>query len=383
MKKIFYAMTLLALAFAPVGCSDSDGGGNEDLTAEELAIKNAMEDYVDHTVVATYRSLATTAIELSDLCSTMLENWGSEQTNASMTTADIAAAGAKWKESRRYWELSEAFLFGAAGDYNIDPHIDSWPLDGLALQSVLDNPSIMKDIEEIEGYASANFGSGLLGFHALEYMLFEDGGARPLSKFTRAQLVYTKSVAEDLRDQCVLLEAAWIGNEVSDEKAEILENAELEPSFDYGWSMKNAGVTPSRYSSYYAAAEELLQGAIDIASEVGSQKIGRPAIGGEASYVESPYSRNSQTDFADNIRSIQNAYEGSNAGDASLSSVVKSRDAALDSRCREAIANAISVIEAAKAPFVLYYADNSWDSAVDACTDLEDVLTEVQALFTK
>ena len=31
--------------------------------------------------------------------------------------------------ARREWERSEAFLYGAAANNEIDPHIDSWPLD--------------------------------------------------------------------------------------------------------------------------------------------------------------------------------------------------------------------------------------------------------------
>lgn len=389
MKKIFKnsfcAAALCASAFGIAACDDSDNNSGSPDSVREQALKSAVEAYVDNTVVATYRELADAAMELESLCAAMLTEWGGTQTNAGMTDADIEAAGAKWKEARLYWELSEAFLFGAAGDYNIDPHIDSWPLDGPALQNILDTPSIMAAIEADPTYAGANFGYGLLGFHALEYMLFENGTARPLSRYSRAQLVFTEAVAADLRDQCVRLEAAWAGSDnISADKAQVLAEAELEPTFDYGRSMKNAGAGGSRYVSYASAAEEILQGAIDIATEVGGQKIGRPALNGEQSYIESPYSRNSQTDFADNIRSIQNAYEGSRTGDASVSDYIRSINEELDTRCRSAIATAISKIEAAKGPFVLYYQDNSWDEASEYCSnDLVKALEAVQAALTE
>lgn len=390
MKQLFknslYFAAALLLAGGVSSCSDDNGDGPDPVDSEQdLALKQAVEDYVDYTVIATYNNLADAAMELEELCAAMLEKWGDTQVNAGMTAADIQAACDKWKEARLHWELSEAFLFGAAAEYNIDPHIDSWPLDGTTLQTILDTPAIMSAIEEDPSYAGANFGYGLLGFHALEYMLFENGGIRALDKYTRAQLVFTEAVAVDLRDQCVLLEASWAGmDNISADKASVLEEAELEPATDFGWSMKNPGVALSRYVSYTAAAEEILQGAIDIATEVGSQKIGRPAINGEESYVESPYSRNSQTDFADNIRSIQNAYQGSRSGDASISAYVKSIDSDLDTRCRNAIATAISKIESAKGPFVLYFEDSSWDDAAEYCaSDLVNVLEEVQAALTK
>ena len=42
-------------------------------------------------------------------------------------------------EARAWWEKSEAFLYGAATDFGIDPHIDSWPLDLDGLQTALKN----------------------------------------------------------------------------------------------------------------------------------------------------------------------------------------------------------------------------------------------------
>lgn len=37
------------------------------------------------------------------------------------------------------YEESEAFLFGAATDFGIDPHIDTWPLDANGLATALSN----------------------------------------------------------------------------------------------------------------------------------------------------------------------------------------------------------------------------------------------------
>lgn len=50
---------------------------------------------------------------------------------------------------------------------------------------------------------------------------------------------------------------------------------------------------------------------LGIANEVGTAKIANPFSAGDVSYVESPYSYNSITDFRDNIRSIRNVWLGS------------------------------------------------------------------------
>ncbi len=370
LRKSLFAFAACALAAGTVACDD---GGNESRpddpagqSESERLLSAGVTAFVDRTVIPTYKSLADASIELLATCETMLDRFNAGQ----LTTADVEAADEAWIEARLYWELSEAFLYGAAGDYNIDPHIDSWPLDRTALQGILDNENMMAAIEADPDYAGANFGYGLLGFHALEYMIFEEGGPRALDKYTHAQLVFLVSVATDLRDQCIRLEAAWAGMEnVTDEKQQILTDAELEPSFDYGESMRQAGTGGSLYVSYAAAAEEIIQGCIDIATEVGGQKIGRPAKEGEESYVESPYSRNSQTDFADNIRSIRNAYQGQD-GIASISDYVKSVDAGLDTEVRATIEEAIRLIEAAPGPFVLRYEDAAWDEAADYCNDV-------------
>lgn len=276
---------------------------------------------------------------------------------------------------------SDAIATGVEAGYDIDPHIDSWPLDGTALQNLLNNNSMMAEIERNPDYVSANLGYGLLGFHALEYMLFENAGPRALGKYTRPQLVYLVGVANDLCNMCVRLEASWAGlDNVTEEKQTILGDAELEPTFDYGASMRNSGKGGSKYRNYKDAAEEIIQGCIDIATEVGSQKIGRPANGTSSediNYIESPYSQNSKTDFIDNIISIRNTYQGMTSGDASVSDWIEVVDPVLDTEVRNAISTAIEKIEACPAPFVDNRTAQAWKDAATYCNnDLVNALTK-------
>ena len=384
--KISKLMIAGIAALSLAACSDSDEpkSGEGTLTAKEQTLSDAVADYVDHTVLPTYSSMADAAVELMDLCRTMQ----TKHAAGTLTTPGIEAAGKAWKQSRKSWELSEAFLFGPAANHNIDPHIDSWPLDKAAMDDLL------KDIRAGKTWSlSNNGGYGLIGFHAVEYVLFELSADENTSlvhstDYTPEELEYLCAVAEDLCQQCVCLEACWAGTDnISARKQEILEEAELDYGEEYGWEMKNSGKAGSRFKTFQEAAEEILQGCIDIADEVGNTKIGRPHIGSseeDKNYIESPYSLNSIEDFADNIRSIENAYTGSLAGDASVSDYIKSVNADLDSRVRAAITAAIAAIELIPEPFAKNATGQLAGKAVEACgDDLVEVLEEAHALISR
>lgn len=385
-KKLLNIALAATLMIGFTACSDDDdnnGPGNE-LSQKEKTFKAAIVPYVDNTIVPTYKGMADNAILMSDACNAIAEAFD----NGTLTSEHVKAAGNYWNLCRDYWEKSEAFLYGAAADYNIDPHIDSWPLDKNAMEELL------VDLRGGKSWTiDNNAGYGLLGFHAVEYMLFElsEDGNTSLphnTNYTREELVYLCNVAEDLRNQCVRLEASWAGMEnVSVEKQDILAEAELEPSINYGWSMKNAGEGGSLYKTYQEAAEDLVQGCIDIADEVGNTKIGRPANGSsedDKNYIESPYSLNSINDFVGNIISIRNAYQGSNAGDASISDYIKSVNPALDTKVKAQIEECIVLIKKIPEPFAKSATGPEADAAVTAVgTDLVDTLEEVMTALSR
>ncbi len=382
-KKELYLIALTA-GLLLTGCSDTSSNEPEEQTAKERQLSQALEAYVDHTVLPTYKGMADAAIELMELCDVMKEKHAA----GTLTTPDIEAAGKAWKESRRNWELSEAFLFGPAAIRNIDPHIDSWPLDKTAMDILL------ADIRSGRNWSLENNGGyGLIGFHAVEYLLFElsDDENRSLvhsPNYTPEELEYLCAVAEDLCQQTVLLEACWAGlDNVSERKQQILEDAEIDCSEEYGREMKETGKPGSRFKTCQEAAEELVQGCIDIADEVGHTKIGRPHLGvseEDKNYIESPYSLNSIEDFADNIRSIRNAYCGSRNGDPSVSDYVKSVNKDLDDRVRDAIERSITDIEAIPEPFAKYAGGQEAAKAVETVgTDLVGALEEVHVLISR
>ena len=275
-KMPLYAAATACLAAGMSSCENNPA--TDPYAQQEAELQKVVTDYVDKTVIPTYRGLADASMELYDACLAMREAGA-----ANLTTAMVQAADDAWIKARRYWELSEAWLYGAAADYNIDPHIDSWPLDQVAMEAMLADEQQMAQMDEDGVYVSNHLGYGLLGFHAVEYMIFEttaDGSQtqpRSVGKYTTQELNYLAAVAGDLRNQCIRLEAAWAGS-VSDAKQQILVDTELEPTMNYGESMKTAGQGGSLYRNYNEAVQELIVGAQDIADEVGGLKIGNPWV---------------------------------------------------------------------------------------------------------
>ena len=369
-KNALMLVTLAGMTLGFAACSDS----NDDPDPNQLDSKKTaiITQYVNGVVVPTYKSLADEANELAALCQQLREN---------PTQGKVQECCDKWISARKYWELSEAFLFGAAADYNIDPHIDSWPLQKSQLDNILNNSSLIAALDEDGAGADAfaTLGYGLLGFHAVEYVLFRDGAARNVGDISERELIYNAAVAQDLANQTVRLEASWAGmNNISSAKRAILEEYELEPSFNYGENMIDAGKAGnSLYKTQLAAMEQILTGASDISDEVGNTKITDPVNSGNVLDVESWYSWNSIADFTDNIRSVRNAYYGSLDGTVnnnSLAAYMNKVNSSLDSNVRSAIDNAIKEVSDMPAPFRNHLSKSETQKAVDACNQLLDAL---------
>ncbi|MDR1726198.1 MAG: peptidase M75 [Bacteroidales bacterium] len=363
-KNLFMTATLI---FTVAACSNDEEDNNE-ISSDDL--KPTLQQYVSAVVVKTYNLLANEALELSERCKTLQQQ---------ATQENVQAAAQKWIDARKYWEESEAFLYGPATSYSIDPHIDSWPLDQNQLQQLLANTVTMSQMSA--DYAGKYLGYGLLGFHALEYVLFRNGQARNVNEIPALELVYAAAVAEDLARQCVRLEAAWAGiANISNDKQQILEDCELEPDINYGEVFVNAGKSGNTvFRTQKAAITQILMGCSDIADEVANTKITDPVASGNVLDVESWYSWNSITDFADNIRGIDYAYNGErveNANILSVSSYLSKINPSLDGKIREAIKTAIREIENMPAPFRDHLTEAETNAAKTACQQLQELLDE-------
>ncbi len=361
-------------ASALVGCNKNENQSTND----DTQIANISAQFVDHTVAPTYSALASLTEQLTNQLTALKAN----PTNNGIQDACITFLAA-----RQEWERSEAFLFGAAGDFGIDPHIDSWPLDEDAFNTLMGSPAMIAALDNEDGdvVAGERLGNALLGFHGIEYILFEDGHAKDVSKITQNEWIYITAVAGDLRNRCYQLEVGWLGDKAPKSHIDKLDDLEMPytvagGNLSYGENLRNAGRAGSTYSSPKAAIMAILQGCSDIADEVGSSKIYAAWHGEDITYIESPYSHMSITDFHNNIISIRNAYMGGIEGqrDESLSvhNYVNKGNPMIDAKIIQAIDEALSKIDAMPAPFVEHYSDAANGAAVKACAELSDAIGE-------
>ena len=367
----------LAAAFAVVCILSSCNHGGGYFTDEKQA--QILEQYVNHTIAPTYTNLANYSEQLV----TELQAFRN-----SRSQSDLNKACETFLSARAWWEKSEAFLFGAASDFGIDPHIDSWPLDEDAFNNLMNSPNMIAALggEDCDVVAGEQLGNSLLGFHGIEYILFRNGQVRSASEITDMQITYAVAVAGDLRNRCFQLEVSWIGDDAAASHRRKVEELELNSTvnggnFSYGQNLKKAGTAGSTYISTVQGLMAIVDGCKTIADEVGTSKIGKPYYGEDVHYIESPYSQKSIEDFFDNITSIEHAYyggiEGSQSEDLSLHGYMKKINADLDARVIEAINNAKAKINAMPRPFVKNYSNPANEEAILACQALDDILSEV------
>lgn len=396
MKKIIYSMALL-MGMAFTACSsDSDDNDNVDkykdrsygmtainacgsvvtqLEAANATIASAkltetQEDYlrqvlaklVNNVIVPTYTNLANETEALEKTLNGL--------TVKTITQAQINSACDDFKQARKYWEQSEAFLMGAASDFDVDPTIDSWPLNRSLLLSYFNNGMNDDMLED----------ATILGFHALEFILFRDGQPRKVAELQgndtyknfehisgAQELAYAQTICTLLKQRTFQLQCAWDGGKNSS-RLQVVKDAGLDYQTEKGLSfadnLTKAGISGSgsSFSTLKAAIAQVLSNdegsCVAIANEVGTAKIANPFSAGDVSYVESPYSYNSITDFCDNIRSIRNVWLGSTnetVHQYSFHSFFASvQSNAVNEKVENAYASAIEGIGNMPSPFVKY-----------------------------
>lgn len=299
MGKKFLAAIAAGLLLA--SCSGNDAPEAPDANEKDATFSAIAKQYLDNTVNVTYRSLADNAEQLVTDLQSIKDN---------KTDANVRKACETFLEARKWWERSEAFLFGAAADFGIDPHIDSWPLDRAGLVTEMSNAGHIASLAAEDGdvWAGAHLGPELLGFHGIEYIIFANGEPKPASAIPDNELTYAIAVAGDLRNKTYQLELSWGGENAvkADRLAKVDEELEwpftvANSGVSYSQNMLNAGQAGSTYRSWTDAMEAIVDGCIDITDEVGTQKIGKPYTGEDMNYIESPYSHKSITDFHDNM----------------------------------------------------------------------------------
>ena len=403
MKKIlsfFLSAVICALgAMTLVSCNHDDPVTNE-LSAYEKAIKAAAEKYVPNVIYSTYGKLASAG---EVLCSDIQAM--NAKGIASVTQADIDKACTDFLAARAYWEASEAFLFGAATDFSIDPHIDSWPLDRKGLANNLSNSKVISALEKDGVDAISQLGETALGFHGIEFVLFRDGANRKVADLKgvesaeefagtgvtgREELIYAAAVAEDLMTSLYQLNVSWNPNAPQAQK-DAVEEAELNCTVNgldntYGEDMLGAAAAGSTYASWQRVAKTVLSaGCAGITDEVASSKMGQAHNGEDESYIESPYSKNSFVDFKNNILSVQysiyGSYEAASAAQDSFLAFLEKYHTAEASAVKTALADALAKLEICikSGHFVDDYKASYVGDAINAIDSLTDALERAAA----
>ena len=424
MKKIFkFALLFAATCMMTMGMtacsSDDDKNDTVDVTKEQNdAIEALTKQYLSDVVYPTYTNLANESESLFNKISALKSKL---KAGTAVSQSEIDDICTSYKNARKYWEQSEAFLYGAASDFEIDPHIDTWPLDVPTLGEDLADDAKIARLDAADGieYARTSLTAENLGFHGIEFIFFRDGNNRSAAFFNndeketdsditakgevtgREEVIFATAVAGDLRDKCFQLEVAWNANASAAHKSRVTECAKSSDDFEtkvskngltYGENLTAVNDGNSTYNSWKKVVEEILVGGCsNICAEVADQKMGqayRAATGtGDAeddpNYIESPYSHNSFTDFYGNIMSIQNALynnvEGASATDSCVISYLKKYNATEAATLQTKLTAALEALKACQdsgKSFVEAPGATCVKAAMDAISELDNELNE-------
>lgn len=435
MKKIqkFAMMFLLgAMSFGFTACSSDDdwslpeaGQADVTITSSDLKMQAMTKAYVSNVVYPTYQALAANARDLYTKCQAVY----SAANAGTLQQPQVDAACEAFKAAREQWERSEAFLYGSASNNEIDPHIDSWPLDRSELVDALNNSELIAGFKgsNPEKFVSDNntkFQS-VLGFHGMEFVLFRNGLNRTVETLKGNEteegmtsvkgideLAFLQAVAGDVKNMTALLEYTWMGTAASSATKKVLEEHNYVFSslryngFDcygtmcYGQSLLSPSATTGYHSWPGTINQIFVGGCSNICNEVQEQKLGQAyfaANNGEdddhsLDYIESPYSHRSFVDYKDNIYSIKNSLYGTRDINAttpaenSILAYLKTKNADLYNEMVSAINEALKSFDDATAA-QKYFVKDPGSAAVRNCIDkvkaCDDKLNEVGVWFNK
>ncbi len=246
------------------------------------------------------------------------------------TAANLTAAKTSWKDVRSAWEQSEGFLFGPVSVDNIDPRIDTWPIDFNRMDSVLASSDAFTSsyIDNLE--------ESLKGFHPLEYLLFGQNGNKDETQFTSREKDLAVALALNIKTLSDQVKNSW------------------DPAVSNNYTVKftTAGSGSAIYATQRAVYEEVIDAMAGICDEVANGKIKEPFDAVDPLLEESPFAKNSIVDFTNNIKSVQNMYLGKYTSDGKgMEDLIKSGNLAMDGNIKTKIAAAITSLNNITMPF--------------------------------
>ncbi len=290
----------------------------EDVNA---SVSKIISEIATNVILANYDDFAIQAENLTDALLAF---------QVSPTDENLQKVQSAWRDARRTWEQTEAFLFGPVDTQGIDPAVDSWPVNRTDLDAVLGSSNTLN-----VPFVTA-LDDTLHGFHTIEYLIFGADNMKQAADLTSRELEYLVSTTNILFGHVNDLANAWRASEGN-----------------FVNEFSTAGNGSQTYPSETAALQELVNGMIGIVDEVGNGKIADPFSQNNPELVESQFSFNSLLDFENNIRGVENIYLGRylQQDGAGLNDLVARNDPQLDSRIRQHFDDVINAIQAIPFPF--------------------------------
>jgi predicted lipoprotein len=314
-KLLFSSLIILAL----VACNKKEDTPEfSDTFASRQLI---LSDISQHVIAATYADMQTQANTL---------NTEITELQIATTEANLNDCRNSWRNVRSAWEQSEGFLFGPVASENIDPRIDTWPVNHIDLDSIL-----ASSVEFTPQYID-ELQDALKGFHPIEYLLFGLNGNKTVTQFNDRELSFLKALSDNLKVLCSQVSSHWNSSS----------------SDSYLNKFVNAGSGSAEYPTQLAAYEEVVNAMIGICEEVAGGKISEPFEAQDPSLEESPYAQNSLKEFISNVKSVKNIYYGSyKSSGQGIKDYVRLYNLSLDAKIKQDIDQSIVALEAISDPF--------------------------------
>jgi predicted lipoprotein len=340
MKDVIYSVLLGMLFLFLNGCKKDDE--NAIIDDSFSSRQEILREVGVNVIAATYEDMSKESASLAELVNIF---------STSVTDENLTNCRNKWKDVRNAWEQTEGFLFGPVATNNIDPRIDSWPINHQDLESIL-----ATNIELNQQYVNG-LQESLKGFHPLEYLLFGNNGTKQAADFTPRELLFINALSQNLQELCENIANEW----------------NTAQNNSYYFTLINAGAGSNIYISQKAAFLEIANALVGICDEVANGKINEPFTLANPALEESPYSSNSVTDFKNNIKGVQNVYIGKYKNDGKgIEDFVRKYNLSLDGKLKLEINEALLALDAINVPF--------GEAIFSQATQVEQTIVKINAL---
>jgi uncharacterized iron-regulated protein len=270
------------------------------------------------------------------------------------TDTNLLLARTAWKNTRQPWEQAEGFLFGPVEDEDYDPTMDSWPLNRVDVDALINGGTTisLSSVDALDGFSK--------GFHGIEYIIFGPGGTRKAADITARQKDYLKYTSQSLVNTTTALVNSW-----------------APAGGDYATKITTAGKGSTAFTTRKDLFLAMVGAMAGICDEVGTGKMQEPYAAKDSTLDESSYSHNTTADFTNNIQGIVNVYTAKYngiSGTTSLSTLVASKNAALDAKIKTQVQTALSAMALITPTFEKAIYDNR-----DKIKATQDALATLQA----